>query len=446
MKRGASSQVDAMKNTRHLKGFLYCALTMIFFGAGLAGAATPETLETAWEEALSGNLGIQAALEEQLAAKAQVKGARAQRIPNFALAAKHLKLDSPPTITTNFALGGPLSVTYWDEESTYYGASTTLPLYTGGRISADIAAAEAQQSAATANTSQTISAIKLTVAAAYIEVLRAQSSVKVAQGHVKSLASHRNDVNNLLRQGLVARNQLLMADVSLAGARQARLQAQHQLELAGMEYNRLLNRPLDTTFELMPIQPQPVTQSLSELDSQALDRRADLKTLTYRATVLEKNAQVARAASKPQVGLTGTYLHHDNRILNDNDILAAHVTMAWQVFDGGITGQRGRQFQHQAAAVKARQEELKALISQQIRAAWLAVDTARERQRLAGLNIEQAEENLRTAKNRYRSGLITSTEVFEAERLRIQAHHDLDNALHDSVLATLQLKHAAGIL
>lgn len=434
-----------MTNKLHPPNFLLLALLWLTALTPDASALEAETLEQAWEQALSSNFTIQAAEQEQLAAEAQVKSARAQRIPNFSLAAEHLRLDDSPTISTQFS-GNPLTVTYWDEESTYYGASTTLPLYTGGRISADINAAQAQQSASVANTSHTISSVKLAVAKAYINVLKSQSGLKLAQSHVASLSAHLTDTSNLLKQGLVAKNHLLMAEVSLAGARQAQLQAEHQLQLAAVDYNRLLNRPLDTTFQLAPLDLAPVSLTVDQLNQEALNRRADLKTLQHRAQVLEENAQVASSANKPQVGLSGTYLHHDNRVMDDNDILAAHVTMLWQLFDGGATRQRSNQLQRQAAAVAAQQAELKDIVIMQVKQAWLALQTAKTSQQMAELSIEQAEENLRATNNRYQAGLIITTEVLEAEKLRIQAHHNHNTAIYDAELATLELKHAAGIL
>ncbi|MBL4707163.1 MAG: TolC family protein [Flavobacteriales bacterium] len=411
-----------------------------------SSSISAETLEQAWAMALAENFKIQAAAQDQLAAQEQLDSARAQRLPSITLGAEYLRLDSPPTFSANFGMASPLSVTYWDEESAYYGALTTLPLYTGGRISADIEAAKAQQSAISANASNTVSSVKITVVQAYLDVLRGQSAVVLAESHVKSVTSHKNDVNNLRQQGLVARNHLLMAKVALAGAKQELLQSEHRLQMVKVGYNRQLNRPLDTVFELEPINLPPTTQTLSELNEEALTQRADLQVLKYRAEALLKTAEVAKAASKPQVSLSGTYLHHNNRILIDNDVFAAQVSMTWKVFDGGVSGHHSNKLQRQATSVKALEAELKGIVEMQVTQAWLALEAAQKRQRMTSINIEQAEENLTSSKNRYQAGLITSTEVLEAEKFRIQAYTDHDNANYDAAFATLQIKHVAGIL
>lgn len=420
--------------------------TLFVWLVGIPGPANAESLEDAWQLALSGNFQIKAAEQEQLAADSQLASASSARLPSLILGADYLKLDEKPTFQADLGNPTPFTVSYFDEESAYYSASTVLPLYTGGRITADINAAKAQRSAAEANTSHSISSVKIAVATAYIDVLRTQSAVELAASHVKSLASHQSDVENLLAQGLVARNNLLTANVAQAHARQQLLQANHRSELAKANYNRLLNRALDTEFILEPLDAPELVQPITELSTQALSRRADIKALKHRSEMLDETAKVAKAASKPQFGLSSTYLHHNNRINTDQDMLATNVSMVWKVFDGGVGRHRSHQLQRQAAAVEAQEDELSGLIALQVRQAWLALQAAQQGIEITQDSIEQAEENLSSSKNRFQAGLNTNSEVLDAENLRIQAHSNHSNATYDAALAALQLKYVAGIL
>ncbi|MBV1932330.1 MAG: TolC family protein [Porticoccaceae bacterium] len=414
--------------------------------ATIGSLSYAESLEDAWQLALSGNFKIKAAEQQEFAADSQLASANAERLPSLVLAADYLKLDDKPTFEADIGNPTPFIVSYFDEESAYYSASTTLPLYTGGRITADINAAKAQRSAAIANTSHSISSVKIAVARAYIDILRTQSAVELAGSHVESLASHQSDVENLLGQGLVARNNLLTANVALADARQQLLQTNHQSELAKANYNRLLNRALDTEFALEPLNSPKSVLPVTELSAQALSRRADIQTLKHRSEVLDETAKVAKAASKPQFGLSSTYLHHNNRINTDQDVLAANVSMVWNVFDGGVSRHRSMQLQRQAAAVKAQEDELSGLVALQVRQAWLAFQAAQQGIEITRDSIEQAEENLSSSENRFQAGLITNSEVLDAENLRVQAHSNHSNATYDAALAALQLKYVAGLL
>jgi outer membrane protein len=60
--------------------------------------------------------------------------------------------------------------------------------------------------------------------------------------------------------------------------------------------------------------------------------------------------------------------------------------------------------------------------------------------------VEQAEENLRIARERYGAGLGTQTQLLEAETLRVQALTNRDNAVLDAALARLRLARSVGSL
>ena len=60
--------------------------------------------------------------------------------------------------------------------------------------------------------------------------------------------------------------------------------------------------------------------------------------------------------------------------------------------------------------------------------------------------VDQAEENFKVAMDRYRSGLGTYTEVLDAETRRSKIRNNYNNAVYDSVLARLYLRHAVGDL
>jgi outer membrane protein TolC len=60
--------------------------------------------------------------------------------------------------------------------------------------------------------------------------------------------------------------------------------------------------------------------------------------------------------------------------------------------------------------------------------------------------VDQAEENLRIARERYGAELGTQTQLLEAETLRVQALTNRDNAELDAGLARLRLARAVGAL
>ena len=81
-----------------------------------------------------------------------------------------------------------------------------------------------------------------------------------------------------------------------------------------------------------------------------------------------------------------------------------------------------------------------------MRQAWLDVEEARRPHQGVGRAVEQAEENLRIAREQYGAGLGTQTQLLQAETLRVQALTNRDNAVLDAGLAKLRLTRAIGSL
>ena len=410
--------------------------------------AQVETLEDAWNLALAHNNRLKAAEQLDLAARDELAQAKSQRLPSLVFSANYTVLDNPPTIDSVFA-GQPFQFTYWEEQSLYYSFYSAVPLYTGGRISKSISAAQEQAQATRLDTNIETRDLKMVVAKAYVDVLRARQGLSLARSHVKSLEKHQLDVENLQRQGLVSRSDLLTANVALANAQQGLTRARHMSQLSIVAYNQILGRGFDIKPQLIEPHkqiPKTPTDEIEQLTALALEQREELIALKKRARALQYNASSVISATKPQVVLGGGYTALDNENQLYDEIWFANIGMVWTVFDGGSTRHRSNKLNRQAAALRAQHEELSGLIRLQVRSAWLRVKETDELVLVTKNTITQAEENLKVTRNRYREGLASHTEVLDSETLRIRAQSDHANARFDSTLASLQLQRATGKL
>jgi len=81
-----------------------------------------------------------------------------------------------------------------------------------------------------------------------------------------------------------------------------------------------------------------------------------------------------------------------------------------------------------------------------VRQAWLDVDETRERVKVTADAVDQAEENLRIARERYGAGLGTQTQLSRPRACGLQALRNRYNATLDAGLARLRLARAIGSL
>lgn len=437
-----------------ISGLVATGPALLGLGAwlGLAPAANGEGVETltdAWQLALERDRQLAALGERSAGARAEEAAARGARWPQLSVEGGYQRFDEAPNF--RFGLAGQDFLVPLIDDDQYWSARAriALPLYTGGRVGN--AVESASLAAAAANLSETAYAqgLKLEVARAYIDVLRAGRALAAAEANVASLEAHVGDVSSLYERELVARNDLLAAQVSLADAEQGRLRGENGLELARAAYNRWLGEPLDRVpvldVGLTPVGPPPAG-SLEALVEQALASRPELAGLEAQAQALAARAKSQRAESWPQLGLLADYQYLENEVLDTDDFAAVGVGFSWNLFDGGQARQRANATARAGRAAVEQRDDLRSRIALEVRAAWLDLQEARARVPVAGQAVEQAEENLRVARELYGAGLGTNTEVLDAEALRLTSVTNRDNAVLDLEFARLRLQRAIGDL
>jgi len=416
---------------------------------GVAPAARAETLAEAWALAATQDNALAAVRSQAEAAQLDAAAARGQRWPSLAVGGAYTRLDDSPAFDFGFTGLPIVAPELFDGDDFWMGAATvTVPLFTGGRISSSIAAAEARGRGAGAQVAGAEEDVKLAVADAYVDVLRARKALEVADSNVTTLESLVSDIGAMFERELVPKNDLLAVQVALADARQGRLRAANAAEIALASYNRRVGEPLTRAADLDETLPVPadLPSDPAELVKAAVEKRSELKVLDEQATAYGQLAKTERARVLPQLSLTGAYNYLENTFLDDEDFASVGVGVQWAVFDGGQARKRAAALDRSRRATEQQRADVESLIALQVRQSWLDVDETRQRIQVTAGAVEQAEENLRIARERYGAGLGTQTQLLEAESLRVQALSNRDNAVLDAGLAKLRLARAVGAL
>ena len=408
-----------------------------------------ETLDEAWALALQQDHSLAAARNQAEAAGFEAQAARAQRWPTVAVGGSYTQLDDSPAFDFAFT-GLPLTPPELFEDDKYVmgSASLTIPLFTSGRISSSIAAAEARERGVGAQVTAATADVKLAVADSYVEVLRARKAHGVASSSVQTLEALTRDTTSMFERELVPKNELLAVQVALADARQNELRAANAAEVAAAAYNRRLGAPLDRPVELSEALAVPVelSQDLPALVEQAKSRRAELDAFDAQAEAYGQLARTERSRVLPQVALSGGYQYLENQFLDDETIGMAGIGVQWALFDGGQSRKRAAALDRNRRATEQQRADVASQIELQVRQAYLGIQESRQRVIVTAQAAEQADENLRIARERYTAGLGTQTQLLQAETLRVQALRNRDDASLDAGLAQLRLARAVGAL
>lgn len=426
------------------------ACLVVAVAALLSRRAAAETLEQAWQMAIANNQALAAAHADVQGARAKERAARDRRWPTVDTNVGYTRLNAAPqldVVTPGFTFrSGPI---FKDDQYVSGTVQLKLPLYAGGRITAGIHAAREALTGMSAQEQATLSDLKLAVADAFVGVLRARSALATANASVKSLSAHVSDTKSMFQRQLVAKSDVLAAEVALANAEEGQVSAANEEQVALAVYNRLLGEPLGRSPSLdahLTGDRVLLGQQVSALVRQALASRSELKGLAAQTGALAAQARAVTGTRLPQIALTGGYTHFDNQILDRQNFSMVGVGLTWSLFDGGVARNEADALRSQSRAAGRRLDDLRSQIELQVRRDWLAVRAAHARVIASREATAQAAENVRISRELYGVGLASNTQVLDAVTLEVEATNNHDNAVLDEALAGIELAYAVGAL
>ena len=268
-------------------------------------------------------------------AESTYAAARAERLPSLTLGADFYALSQQPELISYTPPLPTTLIPIANKDSAGAHGIVTQPIYTSGRISSGIAAAQSGVAANRSDLSRTMQDVKMNVAECYVNVLSATKFLQVAQSKVFSLTAHLRDVQSLYDKGLVSKNDLLAAEVALADAQQKLLDTANKLDLARCAYNRALRRVLTENVQLAELQDDGVRSDPNGLTDQAMRQRPELAALAAQARALQQEAESERGKAGPQVAVQGGYIYQENDYLQPNGLAGVLVGVEWNALDMG---------------------------------------------------------------------------------------------------------------
>ncbi len=401
-------------------------------------------------QSVSAQLGQLRALQE--AATAGVRGARAQRLPSLGLSAGASRNSNVPEFVSTLPGQGSQVIFPNLPNQGYARASLSLPVYTGGRIGAGVAAAAQLQEASRLDTAAGQSDLVLETTTAYWNLVAQRRAEQVLQEAIAGYEAHLADATNLFDNGMVPRNELLAVQLERDRAELARLRAGNAAELTNADLGRLLDLPAGARLELASalVASELAAQDVEPLVRRALGARPELAGLRARLAASEAAVRTARSAGLPQVGLIGSYdyANPNPRIFplagSWRDTWSVAATLSVIAFDGGRTAAATAEKRAQAEALRQQVVDRERRIRLEVTSRLLEIRTAQAAVSLAARSLEAARENVRVNQDRYRAGVSLSSELLDAETQLLRAGLDQTEATTQLLVAQASLERAVG--
>ncbi len=420
-------------------GFVLLAL---FSGVSLWAqeAQKPLTLEESIKIALDRNLQLHSAVEGVAGSQFRQKRAFTNFLPTWTGQYSFTRFNSP-------ALIGSAGGTSRDVAN--FSTTANQSVFTGGANLANYRSQTYGVDISKANVDVVKRDIVVQVRTGYFTILKALKLRDVAEQNVKLFAAQLEVSKAFFEVGIVAKNDVLQAEVNLANARQGLVKAENDLAVAKSSFNTLLRRGIDTPFTVVDIlEYKPFPLPFEESVEEALRVRQEIKTAELNISQAKEAVKVARAGFFPTVNLSGNY----NRLSDEVGLNGELRSEKWSVqalatitlWNWGNTAYKVGESKVLVKQAEDGKTQIVEGIILEVKQDYLNMLTAERNIKVAEKAIEQAEENLRMNEERYKYQVATATDVQNAVTLLTQARSNYYNALSDFNIARAQLERSMG--
>jgi outer membrane protein len=378
-----------------------------------------------------------------------LKEAVQRQLPDASVSSSYLRLShanvdlKTKSTTTTTPTASP------NISSALYGiANITYPVYAGGRIKYGIEAAKYLQQATQLDAEHERQQVQLNATNAFINLYKSKAVVELVKENLASSQQRVKDLTNMEKNGLLARNDLMKAELQQSNIELSLLDAENNWKLSNVSMDLLLGLPVTTTIETdANFNATATLTPVENFEQDAIQNRKDIAALALRTKAAGVAVKSVNAEKYPSVALTGGYIAAN---------IPGFVTITNAVNIGiGIQYNLGSLWKNKAKVEQARSREKQLEISEGMLsdAVRLQVHQSYEQYLLAHKKIEvyqkaidQATENFRIVNNKYKNSLATTTEVLDADVALLQTKLNYANAKADAVLAYNQLLITTGNL
>ena len=407
-----------MKN-KVLKIIVGIAFIMILLGGpGIAGASY--SLDQCKDLALRNSLKIK---NSELAVNASTetkKAAFTSYFPKISAGGNYFK-NSRNLFEMQIPFMPGMEISMFDR-ATVFAVTATQPVFTGGRIFNGNKLAKLGQQVDEKKLTLTRNEIVLKTEEQYWQIVSLDEKMKTLEVYSSMLDDLYKQVDDAVKYGVLTRNDLMKISVKRSELQLKKQKLENGKHLARMAFCQLLGIPYEPEMVLTEkldavIDPQ---QYYVE-NEKVLQDRAEYQLLQFgvKAEKLRKRMTLGEYLPEIGVGASGFYMNAMNNGGVYNFAVFCSVSIPISDWWKGSHILKEKKINEQIAQNTLKDSS--ELLMVQMQKAWYEFTESYKEVSLARELVSQSEENLKVTQDTYKQGIITISDLLEAQALNQEA-------------------------
>lgn len=390
------------------------------------------------------------------AAAAKLQETKMMRLPDIKASGSYMRLNNP-TVDLKIPLNGggepgsegAAAPDIQVNQLAYGMLNASLPLFSGLQMHHAVASAKYLEKATRLDAEQDKNAIIQNIITAYYNLYKANKAVMLVNENLKQAQSRVADFSNLEQNGLLARNDLLKAELQQSNIELTLSEAENNRNITQYNLNLLLGLDEGTQLQLTSVEgTSPVAiKSLAEWQQLAATHRPDYLSLGQQQQAANSHVKSAKGGYFPSIALTGGYMAgYVPDVVTISNAMNVGLGVSYNLASLYKNGAKVKQAKAQQDQLYWVSQELADGIRTQVFQAFENYLQALDKIKVYKKAVDQANENYRITRNKYDNSLETTTNLLDADVAQLQANINYQYAKVDALVAYNKLFEATGII
>ncbi len=422
---------------------IFIMLIMLVFSASKAQEKL--TLEECLKLALNNSRLVQVSDLSVQQAYEKIAESQAQRLPSLSLGGTYTHLGKVTSFTIPM---GPTSQTFrfGTPDRFNFDAKMQLQLFTWGRIVSTIRMSHIGEQLSQVDRKNEISSLIYQTLQAYYSVLLNEKIIQLHKDNLSRAEEFYRISQSRFQAGGLPKLEVLRAEVQVKNTRSTLQESAGNLEkskLLLIKLTRLQSRDIAVSgvFQFVPVEAD---------EQQVIERaravRSDINALRLQQAMNKQEIKVTASSNKPSVAFFSGYNVQNGFDPTDPQRFVDNWNVGFQLsfplFDGFATRHKVQNAKLAMQKTVLQEEEIRELITLQIRQAFATLDQAALRIKSQQENIQLSKEALQVASDQFAQGIASSLDVLTAQQTLAQNEMIYVQALFNHIMAKLEISRA----
>lgn len=429
-----------MKNNK-----LILLVSLFVFFSGLGQEKRTLSLKNAIAIAMDKSDQTTLANLKATTSKLEMETVKNNQYPSLKISGQYLQLTNA-NIDSNLQSGGGSQSAPLKVSSLLIGqANVSMPLFNGFKLKNSIEASENLYKAETLNASHTKEQIGIYVVELFAKLYQSQEMLQLFQENLKSAQQRTKDFSAMVDNGLMARNDLLKAQLQESNIQLSLDTAQKNFNVVNYQLVTLLKLPENT---IVDIDIETIKSDMAKNQNMSVEaKRNDLEALLMQQKASESGIKIAQSGYYPSLALVGGYIAFDLKdVMTVTNAMNVGVGVSYDLASIFKNGKEVKLAKVKAEQAKTGVSMLNDKIKEEVQQTQENYSLSQKQNAVYTQAVEQATENYRIVKDKYDNSLSTTNDLLEADIQQLQTKINLALSQADIALKYYQLQFASGKL